>query len=93
MGVGYEASCTDCGHRFTVMEGGGFELLFMYCSRCGDTLEIDMENPPPEWDPSTSSAGVHEGCGGRFTEDPVLRCPKCRSRKCDPDRDGGFLWD
>ena len=40
MGHTFEAVCGDCGHVFSVSDGGGFNFHLLRCNKCGQTKSI-----------------------------------------------------
>ena len=43
MGQTFEALCNDCGHVFSVSDGGGVTFHLVRCNRCGKTKQILFE--------------------------------------------------
>ena len=40
MGHTFEALCNDCGHVFSVSDGGGVTFHLVRCNKCGETKQI-----------------------------------------------------
>jgi Zn finger protein HypA/HybF involved in hydrogenase expression len=43
MGDKFEAKCNDCGHVFSVSDGGGFTFHLLRCNQCGETKTVLFE--------------------------------------------------
>jgi hypothetical protein len=42
-----EATCLDCGTRFTVQSGGGFLFHVLHCDSCGETKSVAFTDLGP----------------------------------------------
>ncbi len=74
---------------------------FLLCDACGagrhvsfydDLTEYDgkwPQNPgeDPRYDEYVELIAGHCACGGQFTFDALIRCPRCRSTDVDWDKD------
>lgn len=43
MGQEKNATCRECGHRFTIKDGGGFHFHLLRCEECGSTKDIGFD--------------------------------------------------
>lgn len=43
MGTRYSATCSNCGYRFSIDEGGGFLFHLLKCDNCGEDKSISFE--------------------------------------------------
>ena len=43
MGETTEALCNECGHSFSVSNGGGFTFHLLRCNQCGETKPVLFE--------------------------------------------------
>ena len=103
MGMAYDATCQQCGHRFEVSEGGGFVFHMLHCEKRGKTKTISFDQVRQacykggrqevsghDTDVAEALAGNCR-CRGSYLVDAPARCPKCRSSDFERDPDGGML--
>ena len=43
MGERYGAICKECGHHFSVDEGGGFFFHLLHCNKCGKDKDVGFD--------------------------------------------------
>ena len=90
MGASYEAVCRACGHTFSARLGGGWNFILVRCTECGrsKTHDKDAHNEPDKGASGPASAANQRAnhpaagrcqCGGEYTEDAPVRCPRCKS--------------
>src|SRR5262249_28098274 len=92
MGSIFQATCKTCQHSFCASQGGGFDFVELRCCRCGQSKVIEDEGnwdtyPPDEYYRRIEEVAVTCHCGGRFTFDAPLRCPKCGSTEIERGED------
>lgn len=92
MGTGAFARCEACGHGFSLMMGGGFEMVKVFCEDCGQATTLQHEKQPlPEVEGDPGCVG-HCNCGGRLTYAAKPGCPQCQSRQLEM-LDTSLHWD
>jgi hypothetical protein len=43
LGSSYKAKCKQCGHKFTVSDGGGFFFHLLHCDKCGSERSVGFD--------------------------------------------------
>lgn len=84
--------CRNCGHKFTLNDGGGLVCLQLRCDSCGRPKSIYIKDsdvlrkaalPDKEYCNEVEKSAGACPCGGKYTFDAPPRCPKCRSTDID----------
>jgi hypothetical protein len=92
MGTGASGHCKACGHGFSLMMGGGFERVNVFCEDCGQATSLyHGREPLPETEGDPGCVG-HCKCGGRLAYTAKPGCPRCQSRELVME-DTCFHWD
>lgn len=87
MGHGVHAKCSDCGSKFTLHAGYGFNSYVLFCDQCGAAV-LRQGSAPRSIEPSEAICA----CGGHLEmNERLARCPRCKSRNWSGEQT--FLWD
>ena len=43
MGCRYGVKCAQCGHKFSINEGGGFFFHLLHCGSCGEEISVGFD--------------------------------------------------
>jgi len=90
MGSQCKASCKECGHRFTLNEGGGLSFEQLHCEKCGCAKTVNLYQSEPglpssadDWKKRIEARAGSCRCGGKHRLGARPRCPKCGSLRLD----------
>lgn len=79
MGRTFKIKCSHCGQEFDWYTGSGFlEVEILHCDKCGKEKEWNKFDMVTDGDLDCS-------CGGMYTDDAPIRCPKCKKEIEDVD--------
>ena len=73
MGEMKNGKCKQCHHKFEFATIGGFTFAIVRCTQCDEAKSVSWEEH------KKSNEHGKCKCGGMFTNDAVVRCPKCKS--------------
>ena len=77
MGRTLGIKCPRCGKKFEWSTGSGFlEVAPLHCDKCGKEKEWNKYDMVTDGD-------LDCPCGGTFTDDAPIRCPKCKTEIAD----------
>ena len=72
MGKTLTLKCPKCGRKFDWSTGSGFlEVETLHCDKCGMEKEWCIHDMVTDGD-------LDCPCGGMYTDDAPVRCPKCK---------------
>lgn len=89
MGQTLTIKCPECGNQFKWKSGPGFIVVeTLHCDRCGKEKVRKMSET---FEPGCLKCS----CGGTFTDDAPVRCPKCKNVVDDVDKhlEAVLCWD
>lgn len=89
MGTTITLTCPNCGKGFDWSTGSGFmEVEVLHCDKCGKEKEWNKFDMVTDGD-------LDCPCGGVFTDDAPVRCPKCRAVMDNETIKNGLvmMWD
>ncbi len=89
MGKTLQIICPKCGEHFDWNTGTGFlGIEMLHCNRCGKEKQINEFDIPYDGDLDCE-------CGGVFTENATIRCPKCQTKIDKKTKSNAtfLLWD
>lgn len=89
MGTTFKMKCPNCGKQFEWNTGSGFRgVEILHCDKCGKKKEWNHFDMVTDGDLDCK-------CGGMFTDDAPVRCPKCKKVIEDMEKstEMKLLWD
>ena len=79
MGQEYTIKCPHCGKKFKWSLGfGDLNIEVLHCTKCGKKKEWNRHDMVTDGD-------LDCPCGGMFSDDAPIRCPKCKKEIEDVD--------